>query len=96
MAHTKILTSAKECNINKLCDEIELSTGIKLKANTPEDTVDGFINQIISSDGTSILEIFTYDNDETANSNHKSTLRKKIPIDSEKTNIQAVITAHIK
>ena len=97
MTHTKILSILnKEVDLQKLCSEIELATGIKLMAKNPSDTVEGFINHTQFKDGSTFTEVFTYDSDEIPNKLHKSTLKRKICTELEKTNIQAAITAHIK
>ena len=97
MTHTKILSiQNKEVDLAKLCSEIELTTGIKLMAKNPTDVVDGFVNHTGFADGTFLTEVFTYDDEEMPNKFHKSTLKKKICTELEKTNIQAAITAHVK
>lgn len=78
-------------NVNalaNLCNKIETAEGIKLMATNDDDIVDVYVNVVGDE-----IEIFMYDVDEAPNTEHASTLRKKIPTDAEIQAIKGIINS---
>ena len=75
-------------DVPALCNQIEAATDIKLMATKDDDLVDGYINKYGDD-----ITVFMYDEDEEPNKEHLSTLRKKIPTETELDTIRGIINS---
>ncbi len=80
----------KIVDILKLSDEIETGLGLKVKASEKTDSINGYINY-----NQGELKINFYDNDESPNEEHETTLVATILTDTQKTQLDTIISEHV-
>jgi hypothetical protein len=85
-------------DIRKLTDELELSLGVKLRAETTTDTVEGSVTVAnVDASGTCIVIVETYDDDrapETSRVGRKSTLKRCILTREKQDTLARVLQEH--
>lgn len=81
---------SKVVDVSKLADEIQTNMGLKVKATTSTDSLNGHINYISGN-----LSIVFYDIDEAPNENHDSTLVKTILTPEQKAQLDNVVNVHV-